>query len=155
MSRNPARLHKWGCGTSINLSNFGLCISMFSGHDSARLGMINQKWAWSRNSHVRAFYFLLCPGLSCHRLSDHVHVPVDILYLRNIIMLGCACEQKAQYHCLRLWVELIGMTNKCFNFATLVGLAKWLFWSIIKPVFWQFWRICCAYESLRCLHLEI
>ena len=56
MSRNTVRLHKWGCGSSINLvyQSFGPYISIFSGRGGWNLGagakivgVAAQKRAWS------------------------------------------------------------------------------------------------------------
>ena len=58
MSRNPARLHKWGCGSNINLVFYSA-----SGHGSRNLGGVVQvvgvatlKLAWSENFRARSLF---------------------------------------------------------------------------------------------------
>ena len=53
LSRNPARLHKWRCGTSINSVYFRIsvrisrCLVGVAVHNRPKVGVVSQKWAWS------------------------------------------------------------------------------------------------------------
>ena len=59
LSRNPARLHKWRCGTSINSVHYriSVCISRclvgVAIHNRPKVGVVIQKWAWSIKFRVR------------------------------------------------------------------------------------------------------
>ena len=82
MSQNTARLHKWGCGSSINLvyqTSFGPYISIFSGRGGWNLGagtkivgVATQKWAWSKIFVRTVRMLILCPRLSSCKLGNYV-----------------------------------------------------------------------------------
>ena len=70
LSRNPARLYKWRCGTSINSVYYRIsvrisrCLVGVAAHDRPKVGVVDQKWAWSVNFRARfarvntIFYFV-------------------------------------------------------------------------------------------------
>ena len=70
LSRNPARLYKWRCGTSINSVYYRIsvrisrCLVGVAVHDRPKVGVVDQKWAWSVNFRARfarvntIFYFV-------------------------------------------------------------------------------------------------
>ena len=70
LSRNPARLYKWRCGTSINSVYYRIsvrisrCLVGVAVHDRPKVGVVDQKWAWSVNFRARfarvntLFYFV-------------------------------------------------------------------------------------------------
>ena len=53
LSRNPARLHKWRCGTSINSVYYRIsvrisrCLVGVTVHNRPKVGVVSPKWAWS------------------------------------------------------------------------------------------------------------
>ena len=59
LSRNPARLHKWRCGTSINSVYYRIsvrisrCLVGVAVHNRPKVGVVSQKWAWSVNFRSR------------------------------------------------------------------------------------------------------
>ena len=70
LSRNPARLYKWRCGTSINSVYYRIsvrisrCLVGMAVHDRPKVGVVDQNWAWSVNFRTRfarintIFYFV-------------------------------------------------------------------------------------------------
>ena len=52
LSRNPARLHKWRCGTSINSVYYRIsarisrCLVGVSIQNRPKMGVVIRKWAW-------------------------------------------------------------------------------------------------------------
>ena len=70
LSRNPARLYKWRCGTSINSVYYRIsvrisrCLVGVAVHDRPKVCVVDQKWAWSVNFRARfarvntIFYFV-------------------------------------------------------------------------------------------------
>ena len=52
LSRNPARLHKWRCGTSINSVYYRIsvrisrCLVGVAVHNRPKVGVVSPKWAW-------------------------------------------------------------------------------------------------------------
>ena len=73
-------------------------------------------------------------------------------------LLSCAHEQKTHWACIMHWV---GTVDRCGYVSQQKGTicdARGpcpTIWSTLKPVFRRIRLIRCAYESLRCLHLEI
>ena len=59
LSRNPARLHKWRCGTSINSVHYRIsvrisrCLVGVATHNRPKVGVVVRKWAWSIKFHAR------------------------------------------------------------------------------------------------------
>ena len=55
LSRNPARLHKWRCGTSINSVYYRISVRIsrylvgVAIHNRPKVGVVIRKWAWSIN----------------------------------------------------------------------------------------------------------
>ena len=53
LSRNPARLHKWRCGTSINSVYYRISVHIsrylvgVAIHNRPKVGVVTGKWAWS------------------------------------------------------------------------------------------------------------
>ena len=70
LSRNPARLYKWRCGTSINSVYYRIsvrksrCLVGVAVHDRPKVGVVDPKWAWSVKFRARfarvntIFYFV-------------------------------------------------------------------------------------------------
>jgi hypothetical protein len=77
LSRNPARLHKWGCGTSINSVYYQLLfrISRYLVgvvvHDRSKVGVVSQKWAWPDFSRSLCAHYILYPRLSSHKFGNY------------------------------------------------------------------------------------
>ena len=59
LSRNPAPLHKWRCGTSINSVYYLISVRIsrylvgVAIHNRPKVGVVIQKWAWSINFRAR------------------------------------------------------------------------------------------------------
>ena len=77
LSQNPARLHKWRCGTSINSVHYRIsvrisrCLVGVAIHNRPKVGVVIRKWAWSINFRAHYFCILHCPGLSSHKLGNY------------------------------------------------------------------------------------
>ena len=54
-----------------------------------KVGVVAYKWAWSVNFRAHYIYFLLCPGLSSHKLGNYVII--------STLVLGCS--PKGGYTC--------------------------------------------------------
>ena len=74
LSRNPVRLHKWRCGTSINSVYYRIsvrisrCLVGVAVHNRPKVGVVHK---FSHALYVHSFYFLLCPGLSAYKLGNY------------------------------------------------------------------------------------
>ena len=74
LSRNLARLHKWRCGTSINSVYYriSVCISQclvgVVVHNRLKVGVVHKILHALCKYYI---YFLLCPGLSSHKLGNY------------------------------------------------------------------------------------
>ena len=65
LSRNPAQLHKWRCGTSINSVYYRISVRIsrylvgVAVRNRPKVGVVAQKWAWSvkfRSRFARIIY---------------------------------------------------------------------------------------------------
>ena len=71
LSRIPARLHKWRCGTSINSVYYRIsvrisrCLVGMAIHNCPKVGVVRKI---SRALRTRS---LLCPSLSCYKLGNY------------------------------------------------------------------------------------
>ena len=82
LSRNPARLHKWRCGTSISSVYYRISVRIsrylvgVAIRNRPKVGVVIRKWAWSIKFRARFARVIRCPGLSSHKLGNYVIVTV-------------------------------------------------------------------------------
>ena len=79
LSRIPARLHKWRCGTSTNSVYYRIsvrisqCLVGVAIHNRLKVDVVAEEWAWSVKFHAHSLYFILCPVLSSYKLGNYAY----------------------------------------------------------------------------------
>ena len=90
LSRNPARLHKWRCGTSINSVHYRIsvrisrCLMGVAIHNRPKVGVVIRKWAWSINFRARfarVNSILYVVPVSSHKLGNYDLLSLKILFV--------------------------------------------------------------------------
>ena len=76
LSRNPARLHKWRCGTSINSVHYRIsvrisrCLVGVVILNRPKVGVVIRKWAWSMKFRARLYIVPLSPLINLATMPE-------------------------------------------------------------------------------------
>lgn len=71
-------LDKWGCGTSLNPVYYRISVHIsrylvgVAVHDRPKMGVVDQKWVWSKLFRAHYIYFHLCPAVFSHKVGNYV-----------------------------------------------------------------------------------